>query len=106
MTYYPVNNTLYFFGGRATPTTYSTYIYKWNLNNLSSLFEDIITRTPGRFISHGDSDDVLPIKVYEQACNFLKKNKLLYESYKLKNDTHTISPNAINLLQKFIKKNL
>jgi len=72
--------------------------------------EDIVTnksliKTP-IFISHGDSDDVLPIKVYEQACNFLKKNKLLYESYKLKGDTHMISPNAINLLQKFIKKNL
>ena len=72
--------------------------------------EDIVTnksliKTP-IFISHGDSDDVLPIKVYEQACNFLQKNKLLYESYKLKGDTHMISPNAINLLQKFIKKNL
>ena len=72
--------------------------------------EDIITnkslfKTP-IFISHGDSDDVLPIKVYEQACNFLKKNKLLYVSYKLEGDTHTISLNAINLLQKFIKKNL
>lgn len=72
--------------------------------------EDVITnqsllKTP-IFISHGDSDDVLPIKVYEHACNFLKKNKLLYESYKLEGDTHTISPNAINLLQKFIKKNL
>jgi len=72
--------------------------------------EDIVTnksliKTP-IFITHGDSDDVLPIKVYEQACNFLQKNKLLYESYKLKGDTHMISPNAINLLQKFIKKNL
>ena len=72
--------------------------------------EDIVTnkslfKTP-IFISHGDSDDVLPVKVYEQACNFLKKNKLLYESYKLEGDTHTISLNAINLLQKFIKKNL
>ena len=72
--------------------------------------EDIITNlsllnTP-IFISHGDSDEVLPIKVYEQACNFLKKNKLSYESYKLNGDTHTISDNAINLLQKFIKKNL
>ncbi len=57
------------------------------------------------FISHGDKDDVLPIKVYDQACNFLKKNKLLYESYKLEGDSHTISPKAIKLLQEFIKKN-
>ena len=72
--------------------------------------EDIITnksllKTP-IFISHGVSDEVLPIRVYEQACNFLKKNKILYESYELEDDTHTISPKAINLLQKFIKKNL
>jgi phospholipase/carboxylesterase len=72
--------------------------------------EDIIInqsliKTP-IFISHGDRDDVLPIKVYDRACNFLKKNKILFESHKLEGDVHTISPNAINLLQKFIKKNL
>ena len=58
------------------------------------------------FISHGELDDVLPIMLYEQACNFLKENKLSFESFKLKGETHTISDNAINLLQKFIKKNL
>ena len=58
------------------------------------------------FISHGDKDEVLPINMFENSCNFLKKNKLIYESYKLYGDTHTISPKAIKLLQKFIKKNL
>ena len=58
------------------------------------------------FISHGDNDDVLPIKIYNQACQFLKKNKLLFESYRLEGDTHTISPKAINLLKKFLKKTL
>jgi phospholipase/carboxylesterase len=72
--------------------------------------EDIVTNksllnTP-IFISHGDNDNVLPIKVYYQACNFLKKNKISHESYKLEGDAHTISLNAITLLQKFINKNL
>jgi len=72
--------------------------------------EDIIQnqsllKTP-IFISHGDQDDVLPIKFYKQACIFLKKNKILHEKHELEGDTHTISPKAINLLQKFIKKNL
>ena len=72
--------------------------------------EDIITnqsllKTP-IFISHGDCDDVLPIKTFDKACKFLKKSNMLYESFKLKGDTHMISSNAINLLQKFIKKNL
>jgi len=72
--------------------------------------EEIITnqsliKTP-IFISHGDSDDVLPIKVYDQSCNYLKTNNLMYESYKLQDDTHTISIKAINLLQKFIKKTM
>ena len=58
------------------------------------------------FISHGDKDDVLPIKVYDQSCNFLNINKMLYESHKLEGDSHTISPKAINLLQKFINKHL
>ena len=72
--------------------------------------EDVVTnksllKTP-IFISHGDCDNVLPIKVYDQACNFLKKNKIPHESYKLEGDAHTISLNAIKLLQKFINKNL
>ena len=58
------------------------------------------------FISHGDKDEVLPINMFENSCNFLKKNKLIYESHKLYGDTHTISPKAIKLSQKFIKKNL
>lgn len=58
------------------------------------------------FISHGDKDEVLPIKVFQKSCEFLNNNKLLYESHKLDGDAHTISPKAINLLKKFIKKNL
>ena len=70
-----------------------------------NITNESLLKTP-IFISHGDRDEVLSIKVYEQACNFLDKNKAVYESYKLEDDTHTISPKAINLLQKFIKKNL
>ena len=35
-----------------------------------------------------------------------KENNFLFEKHLLKGDSHTISPKAINLLQKFIKKNL
>ena len=70
--------------------------------------EDIIINksllTTPIFISHGDKDEVLPIKIFDQSCDLLRKNKFKYESHKLEGDTHTISPNAINLLQKFIKK--
>tara|TARA_B110000116_G_C16793781_1_gene565384 strand:- start:1562 stop:2242 length:681 start_codon:yes stop_codon:yes gene_type:complete len=69
------------------------------INNISLL------KTP-IFISHGDCDDVLPIKVYEKSCSFLKRNNFLHKSYRLKGETHTISINAINLLQEFINKNL
>lgn len=58
------------------------------------------------FISHGNLDTVLPIKVYNESCNFLNKNKLLYKSHNLESDGHTISLKAITLLQNFIKKNL
>ena len=33
-------------------------------------------------------------------------NDYLYESHLIKGDTHTISPNTIDLFQKFIKKNI
>jgi len=58
------------------------------------------------FISHGDKDDVLPIKNFFKSCKYLEKNKCSFEKHLLAGDTHTISPKAIDLLQKFIKKNL
>jgi len=58
------------------------------------------------FISHGDEDDVLSIKNFYNSCEILKKNKFIFEDHLLKGDSHTISPKAIDLLQKFIKKNL
>ena len=58
------------------------------------------------FISHGKKDEVLPIKFFNEACSYLKKNKLLFEHHILDGDTHTISSEAIKLLQNFIKKNL
>ena len=58
------------------------------------------------FISHGDQDDVLPIKNFFKSCEYLEKNKCIFEKHLLTGDTHTISPKAIDLLQKFIKKNL
>ena len=58
------------------------------------------------FISHGDNDDVLNIDNFYISCNYLKENNFLFEKHLLEGDTHTISPKAINLLQKFIKKNL
>ena len=58
------------------------------------------------FISHGDKDEVLSIKNFYKSCEFLKKNKFNFEEHLLKGDSHTISPEAIDLFQKFIKKNL
>ena len=56
------------------------------------------------FISHGEQDEVLPIKNYYQAKEYLKINKCNFESHVLDKDAHNISPEAITLLQKFIKK--
>ena len=56
------------------------------------------------FISHGAQDEVLPIKNFYKATEFLKINKCNYEPHILNQDGHNISPEAITLLQKFIKK--
>ena len=58
------------------------------------------------FISHGSDDDVLPVSNFDQSIEYLKVNELSYESHLMNGDTHTISPNTINLFQKFIKKNI
>ena len=70
-----------------------------------TIINQSLLKTP-IFISHGDLDEVLSINVFERSCIFLKKNKLQYESYKLESDTHSISPKAIYLLKKFIKKTM
>tara|TARA_B100000029_G_scaffold515010_1_gene620044 strand:- start:2204 stop:2878 length:675 start_codon:yes stop_codon:yes gene_type:complete len=58
------------------------------------------------FISHGTLDDVIPIKNFHDSVNYLKNKNFNFESHEIREDTHTISPKAIDLLQKFIKKNL
>ena len=88
--------------------------FKENLAGLAILSGRIISeekitnealkKTP-IFISHGSKDEVLPIKVFELSCMYLKKNDLAFESHNLNGDAHTISPRTIKLLQKFIKKN-
>ena len=65
----------------------------------------IFLNTP-LFISHGSNDDVLTVDNFYKSCDFLKKNKFNFEKHLIKGDSHTISSNAIDLLQKFIKKNL
>ncbi len=58
------------------------------------------------FISHGSKDDVLPVFHFHNSTEYLNKNNYKYESHLIEDDTHTISPNTINLFQKFIKKNI
>ena len=64
---------------------------------------DRLRETP-IFISHGELDQVIPIKSYYQSAEFLQKNKCNFESHVLSQDEHNISPETITLLQKFIKK--
>ena len=70
-----------------------------NINNVS------LKQTP-IFISHGDQDDVLHITNFYQSKTYLQNNNCTFEAHEIKDDTHTISPKAINLLQEFIKKYL
>jgi phospholipase/carboxylesterase len=56
------------------------------------------------FISHGKNDEVIPIANYYKATEYLKSNDCKLESYILNKDSHNISPETINLLQRFIKK--
>ena len=58
------------------------------------------------FISHGDKDDILSFNNFNNSIKYLKSNKCNFESHVLEGDTHIISAKTINLLQKFIKKNL
>ena len=64
---------------------------------------DNLRETP-IFISHGELDQVIPVKSYHKSTEFLQQNKCTFESHVLTQDEHNISPVTITLLQKFIKK--
>ena len=63
----------------------------------------ILQQTP-IFISHGEKDEVIPLKSLYKSKEYLSANKCNFESHILPLDGHNISPEAINLLQNFIKK--
>jgi len=65
----------------------------------------LLQKTP-IFISHGSEDNVLPISNFNESIQYLEKNNYQFDSHIIQGDTHTISPNTINLFQKFIKKNI
>jgi len=56
------------------------------------------------FISHGEKDEVIPVKSFYDSKGYLSTNKCNFESHVLPLDGHNISPEAITLLQNFIKK--
>ena len=68
-----------------------------------SINNSILQQTP-IFISHGEKDEVIPIKSFYNSTDYLSVNKCNFESHVLPLDGHNISPEAIILLQNFIKK--
>ena len=68
-----------------------------------SINNSILQQTP-IFISHGEKDEVIPIKSFRSSTDYLSINKCNFESHVLPLDGHNISPEAIILLQNFIKK--
>ena len=63
----------------------------------------ILKNTP-IFILHGEQDEVIPIQSYYKSIEILGANKCNFESHAIPSDGHNISPEAITLLQNFIKK--
>ena len=63
----------------------------------------ILKQTPV-FISHGEKDEVIPVKSFYDSKDYLSTNKCNFESHVLELDGHNISQEAITLLQNFIKK--
>ena len=63
----------------------------------------ILKETP-ILILHGEQDEVIPIKSFYESVKYLSANKCNIESHALPADAHNISPEAITLLQNFLKK--
>ena len=69
----------------------------------NTINNSVLQQTP-IFISHGERDEVIPIKSFHNSIDYLSANKCNFESHILPLDEHNISPEAIILLQNFIKK--
>ena len=67
------------------------------------IINNILQKIP-IFISHGEKDEVIPVKSFYKSKEYLSSNKCNFESHVLPFDGHNISPEAITLLQNFIKK--
>ena len=80
-------------------------ILSGQIMNNKPIKNSILQETP-IFISHGKKDEVIPVSSFFQAIEFLNTNKCNFESHILAQDGDNISPDTINLLQNFIKKNL
>ncbi len=78
-------------------------ILSGRIMSLQNIDNKSLLETP-IFISHGEQDEVIPIKNFHTTTEFLKKNKCNFESHVLSQDGHNISPKTITLFQKFIKK--
>ena len=61
------------------------------------------TKTP-LMIIHGNNDEVVNPKYFEEACEIAKLNRFLCEQYLIEDDGHTISTKTLQLVKNFIKK--
>ena len=57
-------------------------------------------------IIHGDQDNVLEPKYFEEARKILQNYSFLFDSYLMKNEEHTISAETLKLTKNFIKKHM
>ena len=57
-------------------------------------------------IVHGDQDNVLEPKYFEEAGVILTNSGFLFDSYLIKNEGHTISTEMMKLAKNFIKKHM
>ena len=93
------------FGNNFQSTLGAIAIFSGRIMNETKINNKYLKKTP-IFISHGNQDDVLHVTNFYQSKTYLKNNNCLFEAHEIIGDTHTISPKAITLLQKFIKKYL
>ena len=68
------------------------------------MFKNKILKQTPIFISHGEKDEVIPVKSFYDSKDYLSTYKCNFESHVLPLDGHNISSEAITLLQNFIKK--
>ena len=93
----------YEFGKYMKSTLAGCVLLSGRILSFNKLENNLFNKTP-LMIIHGDNDEVVHPKYYEQACQIAKSSGFLFDHHLIKGEGHTVSLKILQIVQNFIIK--